>query len=740
MAREITAGVLLNLKDQFSSKIQGAGISVQGFADKAVGVAEKVNKAFSGVAGTLGTLGVSIGALGAVKSTIDLDARMVRLGLTANASAAEVNALKRKIFETAQMPDVKLDTDSIISGLEIVMSKVGDLQFVEDNVRNIALAIQAAGESGDAMGSVFSEFAKFGYTMEEILPLMDDLIAQGDQGAFTFGEFAKNAPAVFSAYSAIGTTPEHIRKANAAMQILMAGTKSADIAVTALNSTMAELSDPEKQKKLRMLGIAVRDNSGNFRDFNDIMFDIVAKAGKIGNADFFGTIFGTTSMQAIRAYMTQGGRMYDGLVKLGDTAGLLQQKSAVMADTLQSNFRNLQTAFLSFADKNLTGPLQDLTNLLNRLAENPEKIEDAIRNIAITFGILGGVKIGASVISFLASLNSLKGGKPDLSGLTNAGGGAGMPVYVTNWGGSGGGLPGLSGPPTASPGGLVDQYGRPLASGPGRPSSPVLPATGSRAQQVLAAGKTALRSPKTIATGGAAGLTAALYEIPGMLDELHDIERDETLTDRERSEAKGGAIGDASGSIAGAAGGAIAGGVLAAMATSALAGTAIGTAIPGLGNIAGLLIGAGIGAAGYYFGGKAGRAAGKAIGGAVADGNADNREIDAAYNYGGYEYRGYRKPVNDLIVTPQGQFSTHPADYIIATKNPAALASGIRNEVRTVGSVSPAGPPVVVEGEIELRSELVIDDKGYRLRQSVGKNSTPYKFAVGSAQNARLLQ
>jgi hypothetical protein len=119
---------------------------------------------------------------------------------------------------------------------------------------------------------------------------------------------------------------------------------------------------------------------------------------------------------------------------------------------------------------------------------------------------------------------------------------------------------------------------------------------------------------------------------------------------------------------------------------------------------------------------------------------------DAAYNYGGYEYRGYRRPVNDLIVTPQGQFSTHPDDYILAMKNPAALVNaeaslpgGIRNEVRTIERVPPALPPVVVEGAIELRSELVIDDKGYRLRQAVGKNTTPYKFSVGNAQAARLI-
>ena len=599
-------------------------------------------------------------------------------------------------------------------------------------------------------------------------------------------------------------------------------------------------------------------------------------------------------MQAIRAYMTQGERMYDNLVNLGDTMGLLEEKSARMAGTSKSSLQGLQTAFESFADKGLSGPLQDLTSLLNKLAENPEKIEDAIRNITITLGLLAGVKIGAGIISFVASLNSLKsGGGLNMSGLANAGGGAGIPVHVTNWGGSGGGLPGFSGPPTAGSGGLVDQYGRPLASGPGIAPPPALPATEGRARQALAAGKAAIKSPKTIATGVSAGLLAAVYEIPEMFDEIRDVDRDETLTATEKSKAKGGAIGDASGSIIGAAGGTIAGGVLAAMATSALAGTAIGTAIPGLGNILGLVIGAGIGAAGYYFGGKAGQGIGEKIGAASA---VENKELDAAQiNYrnaleeaadtigktaeeienarkklteaearlekaketkelegparemvqedalsrmvsvgydpsayiasrpealtmekalellrgnserassrglGGPHITGRARPVNDLIVTPQGQFSTHPDDFIFAAKDPAALlTAGItavnnryqnntniagaqivndlivtprgqfsthpddyilamrnpaalvnpetsfsretRNEVRTVERIPQALPPVIVDGEIVLRSELIIDDKGYRLRQSAGKNTTPYKFAVGNAKNARLIQ
>lgn len=37
--------------------------------------------------------------------------------------------------------------------------------------------------------------------------------------------------------------------------------------------------------------------------------------------------------------------------------------------------------------------------------------------------------------------------------------------------------------------------------------------------------------------------------------------------------------------------------------------------------------------------------------------------------------------VNDMIITPQGNFSTHPDDYIIASKNPAGLGGGNLNVI-----------------------------------------------------------
>jgi hypothetical protein len=360
-------------------------------------------------------------------------------------------------------------------------------------------------------------------------------------------------------------------------------------------------------------------------------------------------------------------------------------------------------------------------------------------------------------VSFVANLKGIQGGNNLAAGLTNAGGGAGIPVHVTNWGGTAGAsmMPGI-------------KNGIP---GPNNGGNPLQPAAPLNSRNPLGAARTAVGNltAKQYAGGvAAAGLGAAIVEIPQMLNDLRSIDQDQTLTTRERGEAKGGVIGDATGSIIGAAAGGAAG-----IAAGAAVGAAVGSVVPVLGTAVGALVGAGIGALGMWLGGQAGHVVGTAIGGSVASDDEDAaRSPGTIYDnsvvmYPGItpespgiaqENTGANYPeitnnttvtnpvsVNDLIITPQGRFNTHPDDYIIAMKNPAALVNAalpgeIRSEVRTVERVPPALVPVVVEGEIKLNSELTIDDKGYRLRQSVGKNTTPYKFAVGSAKNARLIQ
>jgi hypothetical protein len=130
---EIKSGVVLKLKDEFSKGMGKAAGASGDFAGRTLGALDRVNSALSGTAAKIGEAGVALSPGAAAKEIIGIDHRMMRLGLTAGASAEQVAKLKQKIFETEQSPDIKINPAEVLSGLEVVMEKVGDMRFVEDN-------------------------------------------------------------------------------------------------------------------------------------------------------------------------------------------------------------------------------------------------------------------------------------------------------------------------------------------------------------------------------------------------------------------------------------------------------------------------------------------------------------------------------------------------------------------------------------------------------------------------------
>jgi hypothetical protein len=451
---------------------------------------------------------------------------------------------------------------------------------------------------------------------------------------------------------------------------------------------MNELSDPDKQKKLGRLGISVRDGAGQFRDFNDIMFDIVNRAKEMGNADYFGTIFGSLSMNAVRSYVTQGERMYSNLIDLGDTSGLMQTKAAAMAGTLKSNLTNLQTAFLNFADSNLTAPLAKLTEFFNKLAEDPKRVEAVFKSIERGLLIIGGVKIGAGVMQFLSTLKNFKGGNAKITEQLSLAGSAGaaMPVFVTNWnGGAGGGSPLLGQPPGA--GGLLNQYGTPPATPGQTPGGKQPPQTPGQTPK----GKWNLNKPDWkgagIAAGGAAAVTAALT-IPGMINELGEIAKNEEMTKEEKSTARGGAIGETVGSIGGAAAG-------------ALAGAAIGSVVPVVGTAVGALVGGLIG----QFGGPLGRFIGEKVGAAVG------------------------KEVKEKMPSA-------PPSYAAAYG--MVPASSVPPAIMGYNPYAPGQQTMRFDGSVGLQTDLYIHQDGTFTATQKTRNNTEFPFATGHAPSGRV--
>ncbi|MDR1286760.1 MAG: hypothetical protein LBK08_04040 [Treponema sp.] len=595
---DIKAGVLLSLKDQFSQGIKGAGASVQNFGKTALGAVDKINSAFSGLAGTLGTIGVTIGIGAAVKTYIDLDERMVRIGTDIGITAEKTNELKRNLYAVAQDPAIKMGTDSLLEAMETFSGKNFDAGFIKDNLREVGLVMKATGVTGGEAANFFIESFMRGMNKEEIMKSLDDISVIGDKlhNQFSLSDFTKSFSGLEATNTLLGASAMNTTELFTAMNILGAGTKSSARAVSAYNAIVNELADPRKQELLWKLGIAVREGGiGDFRNLADILKEIAETDGGTGNFDTLSTVFSGAAMDAIFAY-NEFGHLAGGLENIGDTSGEIEKKAASNASTLKSNLVNLQNAFMGFADKNLTGPLEKVTEFLNKLSEDPERVERYIRNITIGIAALGAVKIGAGIVSLIANLKGIRGGKIDLAGA--AGGGAGIPVHVTNWGGASGS--------SVLPGGSQGLPGAPLGKTP----------AGQPAGTPLSAGKNALASitGKQLAGGAAAGgIVAAAVAIPQMIGELDTIKQDENLSNKQRGKATGGAIGDAGGKIIGGAVGGAAG-----IAAGAAIGAAVGSVVPVLGTAVGALVGAGIGALGMWAGSRAGRAIGEGIGEAVA--------------------------------------------------------------------------------------------------------------------------
>lgn len=616
---EIKAGVLLSLKDQFSQGIKNAGSGVEAFQSRAASAIKKVDQAFSGLKTAAGAIGVSFSVGSAAREIINLDAKMTAFGTTMNMSAERVNKLKQSLFDTAVASNVKIGTDELMAAMDSIAERTGDAEFIEANMRNLGIAIRATGAAGSDIGGLYSEIQKMGLSAEEAATAVSTLAVQGNNGAFVMKDLASLGPRTIAAYTATGRSgTKALVEMGAALQVIRRGTGSSEQAATAFEAVMRNLTSPDKQQKLRLLGVEVRDGlTKEFRPITEIMTEIVEKSG--GSLETLGTIFDS---EAVRAFNSAIGEYQKtGVVSsfkefndMLDDGSYLENAAARNANTLAANLKNVQTAFVKFVNSEPIGVLEKLNKLFNYLSENPERFNKVFGAIAVGLTSIVAVKGAARIIDLISGIKNLKSGGGNINIGSNIGGN-GMPVYVTNWGGKAGASPfPSSGAASQSSDFSVSTKKTPTGQAAGTPLN--AGSQGNTFQKMGGAASQAVRgiSKKQFAGAGAlAAVGEAMIAIPRAKDEIDAINADETMSKKEKATAKGGAVGDAAGSVAGAAIGGIGG-----MAAGAAAGAAVGSIVPGLGTAAGLIVGGLVGLIGTKLGGMAGRKLGEKIGSAVA--------------------------------------------------------------------------------------------------------------------------
>lgn len=414
-------------------------------------------KSFSDGLDALGNkyTGMLTGAAGAaaLRSAGGMESRLERLGIVADRSKKEMQKLNDEIFKVSQDRKINVDSSEVLSAIEQIAAKTGDMAVAEENLKNIAMVLSATGASGDDVGSLFSNiFEKFNIRdSQEMLETIDALANQGKMGAFELRDLATQGERIISAYAAMGRTgKEAAIEMGTMMQLGRKGTGSTEQAATAFEALVRNLTDNRIIKKLRSIGVTVKDSSGNFRAIPDIVQDIIVRTK--GNTTKLGAIFDEFARRAVNpiaiAYqqaLREGKSAKEAFEQLQnlmsvDTSGQsIIGDSKRMAQTFEASVNSLKDALRYFANTNLAEPIAKLAQAINGIdGAQVQKYLDmglkAAKYLAIAWGANKLIRGGVSLFS---AVKNLRAG--NIAGALGAGASMGnpMPVYVVNMGAGG---------------------------------------------------------------------------------------------------------------------------------------------------------------------------------------------------------------------------------------------------------------------------------------------------------------
>ncbi len=378
-------------------------------------------------------------AVATARTLLTMEERFARLGVQSNKSADDIKALQQQIFSISQQPDIRIDPSQLTSAVEEIVEKTGDLEFAKNHLNDLALAISATGGAGSDIGGIGAEFQKAKIPLREAL---DILITQGKEGAFTLQNLAAMGPRVVTAFTAVGRSD--MREMGAVLQVIRQGVGSAEQATTAFEALLRTLTDADKVKLLNNSGIQVFEDKAQtkLRSITELMQEIVEKSG--GSKTRLSNVFDAESMRAFNTALTefnQNGSItsLERFLSIQADANQINIDSQRIAITTAGAMRFLKSAWVQFADANLTKPINDLATTLTNL--KPEEVQEYFGHAATGVKVLAGAIVASKLIGLvggiaggLRSLKSAAGGKGGLGGA--AANLTPIPVFVVNGMGS----------------------------------------------------------------------------------------------------------------------------------------------------------------------------------------------------------------------------------------------------------------------------------------------------------------
>lgn len=454
MANQLVSDIILNLSGNLAQKARQYGTSMSTFAktnQRAMNMVKQSTAAAGRGIDRLGNryvgLATGLATGSAVRNVAAFEAQMTRLGTNAKLTDEEVSALTQSIQEMVNQKDIRIDYTQFATAVDEVLSKSGDLKYVNDNLENMGLFMQAFGVDAMTTAKIFSQFREGGVRdSEAVMKTVDKMYGQFAIGSVSVKELASVSEQLFSTTQLKGEGA--LTQMSALLQLFAKSKGTAAESVTSIKAVFAAFSDKKKVQFLDRQGIEVfKKGTTELREPVELLLEILDKAKN--NPMKLGDVFDTTAKEGLSALYSEDNKqlilsMINGTVELGAT----QKAAAKNAATFQGAMIALNNEWAEFANERLAEPVKELADAINSVDDETIKTWLKWGEAAVwAVGGLVAAKKGLDLVNagrrFFGKGGGEGGGKG--GGFSDLGA---MPVYVVNMpvggiGGSPGGqLPG----------------------------------------------------------------------------------------------------------------------------------------------------------------------------------------------------------------------------------------------------------------------------------------------------------
>lgn len=206
----------------------------------------------------LGPAAAVYGSTQAVKRFGETDLAVTRIGITADATDAQIENLQKSLRELAYEGGKSFN--EVREGIESLITGGMNLDKAMPALPAIIKTAQAAGaEVKDIATTTLSLDQAMGIATNKMQSAFDVMVTGGKAGKFELKDMARYFPSIAPAAAAVGLKGEAgLKKIVAVMQTIRQGTGTTEEAASSVQNIFAKMESEETTKKFQKFGIDLR--------------------------------------------------------------------------------------------------------------------------------------------------------------------------------------------------------------------------------------------------------------------------------------------------------------------------------------------------------------------------------------------------------------------------------------------------------------------------------------------------